>query len=259
MLDWKNLVLETRVNGETRQKQNTSELIFDIPTLIETCSMGITLQPGDVIATGTPGESDPPTLRWRGAHSSQFTAGVGIGKSPPIFLKSGDLVEVEITGLGVLRNVVGSASAPPPTCAPVRQPSVQTSYVPVLSEADPELTQFNSILPDSQLRSLKSGGQLHINAGETDAAKKTVIFVHGLGGSSTNYEALIDVTGLRDTHNVVSFDLEGHGLSPLSGEEVSVESYAQSVASVLDSVGAKSATVVAHSMGGVSSHLLPCA
>ena len=67
MLDWKNLVLETRVNGETRQKQNTSELIFDIPTLIETCSMGITLQPGDVIATGTPGKSDPPTIRWRGS------------------------------------------------------------------------------------------------------------------------------------------------------------------------------------------------
>lgn len=49
------MILETRVNGETRQKEDTSELIFDIPTLIETCSMGITLQPGDVIATGTPG------------------------------------------------------------------------------------------------------------------------------------------------------------------------------------------------------------
>lgn len=54
-LDWNNMILETRVNGELRQSQNTKDLIFDIPTLIETCSMGITLMPGDIIATGTPG------------------------------------------------------------------------------------------------------------------------------------------------------------------------------------------------------------
>lgn len=51
------MTLETRVNGEVRQKQSTNDLIFDIPTLIETCSRGITLQPGDVLATGTPGVS----------------------------------------------------------------------------------------------------------------------------------------------------------------------------------------------------------
>lgn len=49
------MMLETRVNGQVRQSANTSQLIFDIPTLIATCSMGITLQRGDVIATGTPG------------------------------------------------------------------------------------------------------------------------------------------------------------------------------------------------------------
>ncbi|KAL0252295.1 hypothetical protein I308_101684 [Cryptococcus tetragattii IND107] len=54
VLDWPNMMLETRVNGQVRQSANTSQLIFDIPTLIATCSMGITLQPGDVIATGTP-------------------------------------------------------------------------------------------------------------------------------------------------------------------------------------------------------------
>lgn len=55
-LDGSNLELQTTVNGEVRQKTNTKELIFDIPTLVETISMGITLQPGDMIATGTPGE-----------------------------------------------------------------------------------------------------------------------------------------------------------------------------------------------------------
>jgi 2-keto-4-pentenoate hydratase/2-oxohepta-3-ene-1,7-dioic acid hydratase in catechol pathway len=53
-LSFPDLHLTTKVNGEIRQSQNTSELIFNIPTLIETASMGITLQPGDIIATGTP-------------------------------------------------------------------------------------------------------------------------------------------------------------------------------------------------------------
>jgi 2-keto-4-pentenoate hydratase/2-oxohepta-3-ene-1,7-dioic acid hydratase in catechol pathway len=126
-IDWSNMILETRVNGETRQKQNTSDLIFDIPTLIETCSMGITLQPGDVIATGTPGTSSSLDLLSleRPLILPDFgplAAGVGIGKSPPVYLKSGDLVEVEITGLGKLSNVVGSASAPAPACAPILPP-----------------------------------------------------------------------------------------------------------------------------------------
>jgi len=60
-------------------------MIFDIPTLIETISRGITLYPGDVIATGTP-------------------AGVGMGMKPPRYLKSGDVVRVEIDGLGAIEN-----------------------------------------------------------------------------------------------------------------------------------------------------------
>lgn len=88
--------LVTKVNGEVRQKQLTSELIFDIPTLIETCSMGITLQPGDVIATGTP---------------------AGVCLSSGNFLKPGDKIEVSITGLGELSNVVGDASSAPPACS----------------------------------------------------------------------------------------------------------------------------------------------
>ena len=73
------------VNGEARQDGVTSDLIFDIPTLIETCSRGITLHPGDVIATGTP-------------------AGVGMGLVPPTFLKTGDVVRIEIDGLGAIEN-----------------------------------------------------------------------------------------------------------------------------------------------------------
>jgi 2-keto-4-pentenoate hydratase/2-oxohepta-3-ene-1,7-dioic acid hydratase in catechol pathway len=81
------LQLRTWVNGELRQDAPVKDLIFDIPTLIATLSRYITLEPGDIIATGTP-------------------AGVGIGFSPPKFLKSGDVVRIEISGIGVLENAV---------------------------------------------------------------------------------------------------------------------------------------------------------
>jgi 2-keto-4-pentenoate hydratase/2-oxohepta-3-ene-1,7-dioic acid hydratase in catechol pathway len=80
------------VNGELRQSSNTRLLIFDIPTIIETLSAGITLQPGDVIATGTP-------------------AGVGIGFNPPRYLKNGDVVRIEIGGIGALENKIVERSA----------------------------------------------------------------------------------------------------------------------------------------------------
>jgi 2-keto-4-pentenoate hydratase/2-oxohepta-3-ene-1,7-dioic acid hydratase in catechol pathway len=78
------------VNGELRQDARTPDLIFDLPTLIETCSRGITLLPGDVIATGTP-------------------AGVGMGLNPPVWLRHGDTVRIEIDGIGVLENPVVDA------------------------------------------------------------------------------------------------------------------------------------------------------
>jgi 2-keto-4-pentenoate hydratase/2-oxohepta-3-ene-1,7-dioic acid hydratase in catechol pathway len=86
-VDPRGLSIRCWVNGELRQDANTADLIFDIPTLIETISAGITLQPGDIIATGTP-------------------AGVGIGFDPPRYLALGDVVEIEIEGLGRLRNPV---------------------------------------------------------------------------------------------------------------------------------------------------------
>jgi 2-keto-4-pentenoate hydratase/2-oxohepta-3-ene-1,7-dioic acid hydratase in catechol pathway len=82
------LRVETTVNGEQRQNAPVKDLIFDIPELIATISAGISLLPGDLIATGTP-------------------AGVGIGFDPPGFLTAGDVVEVTITGLGTLSNHVG--------------------------------------------------------------------------------------------------------------------------------------------------------
>jgi 2-keto-4-pentenoate hydratase/2-oxohepta-3-ene-1,7-dioic acid hydratase in catechol pathway len=72
-------------SAELRQDASTQDFIFDIPTLIETCSRGITLLPGDVIATGTP-------------------AGVGMGFAPPKFLRAGDIVRVEIDGIGAIEN-----------------------------------------------------------------------------------------------------------------------------------------------------------
>jgi 2-keto-4-pentenoate hydratase/2-oxohepta-3-ene-1,7-dioic acid hydratase in catechol pathway len=82
------LQIETKVNGEIRQKASTEQFIFNVETIIETISRGITLEPGDIIATGTP-------------------AGVGKGMKPPRFLQAGDVVEITIEGIGTLRNKIG--------------------------------------------------------------------------------------------------------------------------------------------------------
>ena len=81
------LPLETKVNGEVMQSSNTSELVFDVPALIAWISQGLTLEPGDVILTGTP-------------------SGVGAARTPPRWLRDGDIVEISIGGLGTLRNPV---------------------------------------------------------------------------------------------------------------------------------------------------------
>jgi 2-keto-4-pentenoate hydratase/2-oxohepta-3-ene-1,7-dioic acid hydratase in catechol pathway len=91
-IDLANTGLRTWVNGELRQDSNTSLLIFDVPVIIQTISEGVTLLPGDVIATGTP-------------------AGVGIGFKPPKYLADGDRVRCEIDGIGQLENVVKSRSS----------------------------------------------------------------------------------------------------------------------------------------------------
>ncbi len=80
-----NLEISLRLNGETMQHSNTSHMIFRIDFLISHLSQFVTLEPGDLIFTGTP-------------------EGVGAGRTPPVFLKSGDQLEVEIEGIGTLRN-----------------------------------------------------------------------------------------------------------------------------------------------------------
>jgi len=81
------LAIRCRVNGKTKQDANTGDMIFKIPAMLESLSLGMTLEPGDVIATGTP-------------------SGVGFARTPPEFLKPGDVVECEVEGLGVIRNRV---------------------------------------------------------------------------------------------------------------------------------------------------------
>jgi 2-keto-4-pentenoate hydratase/2-oxohepta-3-ene-1,7-dioic acid hydratase in catechol pathway len=84
-LDGRDTRVRGWVNDELRQDGRTRDMIFDIPRLIENCSRGITLLPGDVIATGTP-------------------SGVGMGFKPPKWLRHGDVVRVEIDGVGVIAN-----------------------------------------------------------------------------------------------------------------------------------------------------------
>jgi 2-keto-4-pentenoate hydratase/2-oxohepta-3-ene-1,7-dioic acid hydratase in catechol pathway len=81
------LPIRLRLNGELMQDSNTDEFVFDVPALVEFLSATMTLEPGDVVLTGTP-------------------PGVGFARRPPVFLQPGDIVEVEIGNLGVLRNPV---------------------------------------------------------------------------------------------------------------------------------------------------------
>lgn len=87
-LDPTNLRVVTRVNGVPKQDSNTRHLYFKIPRLIAELSLGMTLEPGDIISTGTP-------------------PGVGFARKPPEFLKPGDLLETEIEGIGRLQNRIG--------------------------------------------------------------------------------------------------------------------------------------------------------
>ena len=81
------LRLVARLNGEIMQDSDTGDMIFDVATLIATLSEGMTLEPGDVIATGTP-------------------SGVGYARTPPVFLKPGDTINIEIEKIGVLTNTI---------------------------------------------------------------------------------------------------------------------------------------------------------
>ena len=88
--DPQRLLLTTRVNGQIVQHASTATMLFSVATIVSFLSSLMTLEPGDIIATGTP-------------------AGVGFKRTPPLFLQHGDIVEVEIEGIGQLRNpIVGT-------------------------------------------------------------------------------------------------------------------------------------------------------
>ena len=90
-LDPNNLRVTSRVNGQTKQDSNTRHLYFKIPRLLQELSLGLTLEPGDLLLTGTP-------------------EGVGFARTPPEFLRPGDVLETEIEGIGTLRNRVERAA-----------------------------------------------------------------------------------------------------------------------------------------------------
>jgi len=83
------LRIQGRLNGRVMQDSRTDRLIFSVPVLIATISVAMSLERGDVIITGTPG-------------------GVGAARKPPVFMKAGDIYEVEIEGIGILTNPVGN-------------------------------------------------------------------------------------------------------------------------------------------------------
>ena len=85
-----NLHLETRLNGKVMQSANTSDLVFNVVQIIEYYSQFLQFRPGDVITTGSP-------------------SGVGYGRTPKLFMKPGDVIEVEVEGVGVLRNEIAAA------------------------------------------------------------------------------------------------------------------------------------------------------
>jgi 2-keto-4-pentenoate hydratase/2-oxohepta-3-ene-1,7-dioic acid hydratase in catechol pathway len=89
LTDPHHLRVTSRVNGFVKQDSNTAMMIFDVPSIINHMSCGMTLLPGDIIATGTP-------------------SGVGFARQPPEFLQNGDVVECEVEGIGIIRNKVAS-------------------------------------------------------------------------------------------------------------------------------------------------------
>lgn len=86
------LRIQCRLNGQVLQDANTRDMIFDVATLVAACSQGMALQPGDIIITGTP-------------------SGVGLARSPQVWMKAGDVCEVEVERIGILRNPIVDAPA----------------------------------------------------------------------------------------------------------------------------------------------------
>ncbi|KAJ9228638.1 hypothetical protein DTO207G8_8333 [Paecilomyces variotii] len=210
------LRIQTFVNGEKRQDATTDDLIFSVAKLVKTISESSTIRPGDIIATGTP-------------------AGVGFGQNPPKFLKPGDKVEVSVTGLGCLQNAIGS---PTSENAVVKQVSLQTHLATL---------NLENTVGGSGLTKL---GKKQVNVHKIGNGPKVAVFVHGLGASSEYFTPIIKHVGFEDRYTSYIYDLEGHGLTPSNiASVVTLDSFAEDLANVVDFTGATTVTVFAHSLG----------
>lgn len=209
--DYQSLRITTSVNNELRQDSNLSELIFSIPTLISTISSSQTIQPGDVIATGTP-------------------AGVGIGHTPPAYLKPGDVVQVSVSNLGTLTNKIGTPSKRP---------------TPVLQQSLAPPKNF------TQLTTLRNGKQVYVERFGDQNSSNIIVFVHGLGVNTTFYHPLLSPALLK--YNIILYDLEGHGQTPTTASSsTSIPTYADDLENLMSSLPlppVSRISLVAHSLG----------
>lgn len=214
------LKIQTHVNGELRQNSSTEDLIFSIPELIETLSAGQTLQPGDVLATGTP-------------------AGVGIGKSPPVYLKSGDEVAISVTGLGTLTNKVAQPSA------------INTTGERISAASSFALINSDKAVGRGDALTIIDGKPVSYN--KLGSGPENIIFVHGLGGTKDYWTPLVSTLSLADRATLHLYDFEGHGQTPTHPlNPLTVSSLANDLAGIFETAGASPtapATLFAHSFG----------
>ncbi|KAI0802273.1 hypothetical protein GGR55DRAFT_458830 [Xylaria sp. FL0064] len=213
------LHIQTRVNGKLEQDSTTEDLIFSIPELLAVISAGQTLQPGDVLATGTP-------------------AGVGIGKQPPVFLKAGDEISISVTGLGTLTNKVSQPGLSNATAHRISPPSAF------------ELTNAS--------RAAGKGADLTIVHGKSisyrqlGSGSENIIFIHGPGGTKDYWTPLISTLSLSNSATLHVYDFEGHGLSPTHPlSQLTMESLVADLAGIFQKAGifgSPPATLIAQSM-----------
>lgn len=211
------LEITTYVNGEKRQNATTKDLIFSIPVLVKTISEGQTLQPGDVLATGTP-------------------AGVGFGFRPMVFLKPGDEMKISVTGLGSLVNTMAQTTDVNRTIESIQA----QSHIPITND---------KTLGGTGLTEIGGKKLFYRRTGSEASGVQQILFVHGLGGSSDYFTAL--VAKISKDNGVHLTDLEGHGLSPTSAlSKLSIQSFAEDLYGLVEKQGISSElVVVAHSMG----------
>ncbi|KAI1739804.1 hypothetical protein F4680DRAFT_459072 [Xylaria scruposa] len=214
------LRVQTHVNGELRQDSTIKDLIFPIPELLSVMSAGQTLQPGDVLATGTP-------------------AGVGIGRKPPTFLKPGDEISISVTGLGTLTNKVAKLDTSNNTLSRVQSASAF------------ELT--NAAKTAGKTAGLTVINGKPISYQKMGSGSENIVFVHGLGGTKEYWTPLISTLSLDDSATLHLYDFEGHGLSPTHPlSQLTIESLAADLASVFQTAeisASAPATLIAQSAG----------